>query len=191
MEYSNRFEANRFQTQEHIKDTFTELYIEKGLDSIRIQELCKAAGVSKTTFYKYYDDKYQVLEEIEVKILKDLRDIYHNFLSFDIKQHDYSKPIPQLLETCNYIKKHSVLFERLLSVNSNNRFLYNWKKEIREDFKRKFTYDQMNSQRIAFQVEATVSSVIGLFTYWLFKQPNMSSNDFATLAGEIIAKDLY
>ena len=57
MEYQNRNEANRAQTEQHIKDVFIDMFVEQGLDSISVKALSERAHISKTTFYKYFDDK--------------------------------------------------------------------------------------------------------------------------------------
>jgi AcrR family transcriptional regulator len=42
---------------------FTELLAEHGYDGVRIGELVKRAGVSRTTFYEHFTDKQQCLDE--------------------------------------------------------------------------------------------------------------------------------
>lgn len=47
-----------------IKANLCEMLKEKPLDKISVSTLCKKAGVSRSTFYSHYEDKYKVLEDI-------------------------------------------------------------------------------------------------------------------------------
>lgn len=47
-----------------IIETATELFTEHGIRRITVEEICRTAGVSKMTFYKYFDNKIDLLRHI-------------------------------------------------------------------------------------------------------------------------------
>jgi AcrR family transcriptional regulator len=49
---------------ERIIQTATELFTEHGIRRITIEEICRTAGASKMTFYKYFDNKIDLLRHI-------------------------------------------------------------------------------------------------------------------------------
>ncbi|HER43328.1 MAG TPA: TetR/AcrR family transcriptional regulator [Candidatus Eisenbacteria bacterium] len=49
---------------DHIIETATELFTRHGIRRITIEEICRAAGASKMTFYKYFDNKIDLLRHI-------------------------------------------------------------------------------------------------------------------------------
>jgi AcrR family transcriptional regulator len=49
---------------DRIIDTATELFTKHGIRRITIEEICRAAGASKMTFYKYFDNKIDLLHHI-------------------------------------------------------------------------------------------------------------------------------
>ncbi len=57
-------EVYRQSTSQFVKDTFgraiERLLEEKELDSITISEILKESGLSRSTFYKYFKDKYEL-----------------------------------------------------------------------------------------------------------------------------------
>lgn len=70
-------------TKENIKSAFWNLYKEKQIGKITVSELCKIAGYHRSTFYEYYQDIYDVLEEIESELIteEDFREmIFKNVL---------------------------------------------------------------------------------------------------------------
>ncbi len=56
-------------TKKAITDTFLELLNEKSLDRITVKDIVVKCGVSRKTFYYYFDDIYDLLE----KYLEDLK----------------------------------------------------------------------------------------------------------------------
>lgn len=52
-------------TQKKIKDVFVELLGSKGISQISVQEICRRAGVNRTTFYSHFEDVYDLLRKIE------------------------------------------------------------------------------------------------------------------------------
>lgn len=48
-----------------LKNALISLLDEKNIDKITIYELCKKAQINRTTFYKYYGNQYDLLDEIE------------------------------------------------------------------------------------------------------------------------------
>ena len=59
-------------TKKHIESAYLSLMREKKWDRISVIELCRAAGITRGTFYQYFDDIYDVLEKIESSLMDDL-----------------------------------------------------------------------------------------------------------------------
>lgn len=52
-------------TRKVIRDTFLELMQEKPVSKITVKEVCDKAEINRGTFYKHYQDCYDLLEKIE------------------------------------------------------------------------------------------------------------------------------
>ena len=61
---ANRREFNKQETVRHIRSVFMDLYAKSGINSITVNSLCKECGIAKSTFYLYYEDKYQVAVKV-------------------------------------------------------------------------------------------------------------------------------
>ena len=48
-----------------LKDALTKLLYEKKIEKVTVSELCEAAGVNRSTFYKHYGSQFDVLDDIE------------------------------------------------------------------------------------------------------------------------------
>ena len=52
------------KTKQSLKQTLISLVSEKPFEQITVTELCKAASVSRITFYAHYSDKYELVDEV-------------------------------------------------------------------------------------------------------------------------------
>lgn len=59
-------------TRRHIEKAFSELYKTKPAEKITVNEICAAAGVHRSTFYRYFTDVYAVLSSIEERLLGEI-----------------------------------------------------------------------------------------------------------------------
>ncbi|MDT6952420.1 TetR/AcrR family transcriptional regulator [Companilactobacillus alimentarius] len=59
-------------TKKIIKETVLSLLQTKTIDIITVTEICKEADVNRTTFYRYYNDVYMCVDQIEKDFLDKL-----------------------------------------------------------------------------------------------------------------------
>ena len=65
----------RTLTKRLLKESLIELLKEKDIRKINITELCRAAGINRTTFYCHYSNQYAVLNAKENTMLRELQAI--------------------------------------------------------------------------------------------------------------------
>lgn len=63
------------KTKKHILDTALKLFSKKGYDNVTVQEIVKASGTSKGSFYTHFQSKYEIFFEK----FKEIDDFYLNF----------------------------------------------------------------------------------------------------------------
>lgn len=59
-------------TQKVITDAFLELLKEKPMNKVTVKEICDKAQINRSTFYKYYKDCYDLLDQLEERAITDL-----------------------------------------------------------------------------------------------------------------------
>ena len=60
------------QTRRKLMDAFWALYCEKGIRQTTVGAVAKSAGLNRGTFYEYFTDLYDLLEQLEDDLLRDL-----------------------------------------------------------------------------------------------------------------------
>lgn len=63
-------------TKSRIMDTYLDLMCYKNWDKISVKEICSSANITRGTFYQYFNDIYDLLEQIEEPLLSDLNEFY-------------------------------------------------------------------------------------------------------------------
>ncbi len=79
------------QTRANLRQAFWELYVEKPVEKISVREITDRAGYNRATFYLYYHDVYELLEEIEGTVLGNIERLVNECLlkgdKLDFSQH--------------------------------------------------------------------------------------------------------
>ncbi|MDR1585993.1 MAG: TetR/AcrR family transcriptional regulator [Treponema sp.] len=66
-------------TKQVLKDSLIGLMETKSILDISIKQICEAAGISRSTFYTYYKDQYDLLEQIEEETLIEFDKLLKNY----------------------------------------------------------------------------------------------------------------
>ncbi|WFR58705.1 TetR/AcrR family transcriptional regulator [Anaerocolumna sp. AGMB13025] len=97
---TNSLSAITAQTRQNLIDAFWQLYCKKKIEKISVKEVCELAGYNRSTFYVYFKDVYEILEEIEEKTItaEEFRVIILEQLLTDSDKKETLKKVVQLFE---------------------------------------------------------------------------------------------
>lgn len=179
----NRKEFNRRETRKHIRRVFLQMYAEADIHSITIHDLCREAGIVKSTFYTYYDDKYSVLDEIENEMLQHLAGINARLEDVDVEQVLHGNPLKQASLSVDYLLEHLEEFRIVMGSHGDPRFENMWRRDIADSFKDRFLKEKRDPQRAGLACAIFSSTLIGIYRYFIFQNPMISKEDFALILG--------
>lgn len=149
------------QTRQNLIDAFWQLYCTKRIDKITVKEITAKAGYNRSTFYEYFTDVYDVLEQIENSLLPRMRKFSRPDLS------DPSKP-PFAKELAKTLEEYGKYYAVLLGDNGDPAFQNKMKDSMKTTLKQKLiSCKAMDEQQADFILEYTLSAMIGVFSYWL------------------------
>ncbi|MDR0357016.1 MAG: TetR/AcrR family transcriptional regulator [Clostridiales Family XIII bacterium] len=60
-------------TKNALKESLIALLGKKSIDRISIKEICEEADINRSTFYKHYADQYDLLRQIELEVLTNIK----------------------------------------------------------------------------------------------------------------------
>lgn len=107
----------QYRTKKKLMDSMIELCNKKGYYNLTIEEICQNAGTYRSTFYRYFNSKDDLLREIEKKYVQDTRDLTPSILAcsdddFEILQEKF---LDELIQDMKYHYAHKQLCIFLLS----------------------------------------------------------------------------
>lgn len=76
------------------------------IHNVQVKAITDAIGISRSTFYIYYDSAYSVLQDIEDEFFNGLQAANSSFWYYPLKKEYMTEPHPILLNVLKYLKEH-------------------------------------------------------------------------------------
>ncbi len=103
----NQKNNQRFQeTDNRIRACFVKQLTEKDISKITVNEMCKAVGINRSSFYLHYQDIYALLEAVCMEVGKEM---FEEFSTAALESQMYFSK-PYLLIILRHMKKHVALY---------------------------------------------------------------------------------
>src|SRR5690554_987423 len=80
-------------TENMLFKALNDLLQKKTIDKLSVTEIIKEAGISRATFYRYYADKYDLLNSSYRKILERTLFQYHEGVPWEVTEYNLYKEI--------------------------------------------------------------------------------------------------
>ena len=76
-----RRDTNRKERTKALTDAALELFLDSGIEAVTIEDITTSAGVAKGSFYRYFDDKQAVVEELFAPLYTAVLESFDNSLA--------------------------------------------------------------------------------------------------------------
>jgi AcrR family transcriptional regulator len=187
VEKHNRHHRRRMRTRRQLQDAMLELVLEKGFESIVIQEITDRADVGRGTFYFHFDDKEDILWSV-------VEDRIH--LTEQEVMAQFDGELPDQAEFYGYVN----MFRHVDHNKSTYQAILGWKgsqeiasrvkaylvSETKKDIERFGIYSDIG-QPSDLTAEIVVGLLVSLAIWWL-----ETPNEYTPLQmGEIIYRTLH
>ncbi len=118
----NRFESKYFNTASLMNEALLILLEKKELDYITVNEICKQAGVNRSTFYLHYESTNDLLEECIENMNKNFfnsfdetyKDALNKIKSGGLEELNFITP-KYLVPYLNYVKENTKIYKVAIS----------------------------------------------------------------------------
>lgn len=122
-----KYETKNARTEAQIKICFIHLYSEEHLSQIRVDDICTAAGINRSTFYRHYSCIADVLSSIEQEMMEGVIQATEQ-LGVPHSTEPFGLSMTRLME---FFQKNKIFIVPLLS-NSKSAFYKQYKNRIWE-----------------------------------------------------------
>lgn len=170
----NKHDIRTKRTRQQIQDALIDLISEKHFDSITVGDITNRAMINRSTFYRYYQDKYDVVLKIFEKAIEKMnRDLGPPQFSLTyLNEEQRSDPWVKLFD---HFAENSRLYLAMLDDSCNIWFISKLRSHIismlreREKLRSSFIANKQDCsseiQEMAFLF--TSNALIGTIDWWL------------------------
>ena len=143
----------RKESMERIEKVFVELLQTKELDEIRVSDICKRAGLNRTTFYANYADIYGLADAIRNKLENEVTDLYEDEITQRFNNNDY-------LKLFRHIKDNQIFYQTYFKLGYDNEY-----KVIAYDVN--LAREHFHNQFVEYHMEFFRAGITQIIKLWL------------------------
>ena len=169
------------RTRRQIIQSFMHVLQTKRFSSITIQDICEDALIHRTTFYRYYEDKYSLLKDF----------IYH--LSEELIKMNKTSNIDAFKLLVDYVEEHMVLFENTL-LGSDGHVFFKSMVKIATNILRE--HSQTENDPISNKInqskypdvlcELYATSIMTILQNWISKEYNYQKEELFEIFNQVM-----
>lgn len=166
------------ETKKKLSDAFMDLYAKKDINRIPIKSITDRAGLNRATFYIYYEDVYDLREQIEASFLKKMMEIINHLDFMDIDSL-FREFLALYKTTGNYLP--------ILLGKEGSPFPNRIKTAMRQRI-RSINPDLPLTPRIEYTMEYQAAGIIGVFGQLLRHDAHFTPEEAASLIRDLSAR---
>lgn len=105
----------RRESVERIEKVFIDMLQTKELNEISVSDICKQAGLNRTTFYANYTDIYGLADSIRDKLENEVSEVYQEEINTRFNSNDY-------LKLFKHIKANQLFYKTYFKLGYHNNY---------------------------------------------------------------------
>lgn len=165
----------RHQTQQTIYDAFWQLYQRKAINQVTVKEITQTAGINRSTFYEYFADPYDVLAQLEKRLLPPLDNENKDGISYCLGVYEKNK---------NY-------FKVLLGQNGDPAFVYNLQDQLAEYFAYQLGSAVASDTQRYFKLQFVASGLVGVLQRYFDDNGGMTNDEVIALLQNMVLDGMH
>lgn len=170
-------------TKNNLIEAFWDIYKEKPLSKITVQEITDKAGYNRGTFYTYFKDINEIQQLLKENLIPTKDMILGPLMMLDKNSGNIFETLDR---TNDYVKEHSEKIAVLIGPEGDPSFVHEFKMRIRMIIM-DYVYELKvkEPEKIEYIIEYQLSALIGMFQLWLEKNESMDENILADFVEEV------
>ncbi len=177
------------RTRRLLHDAVVALTIEKGFAAVTVQDIVERAMVNRATFYRHYQDKYDLVMSSVKEILDDL-DVPNTPPPAQFDQAMIDVPSPAEIRVYQHFAQHAPFYRSLLGKNGLPSLPAYLHSRIKQILIRHLDASGYNAERARIPLDLCItfaaSSAIGTIIWWLEHDLPYSPEQMAVWNSQLI-----
>jgi AcrR family transcriptional regulator len=169
------------KTKKTLLQALTKLMSEKKINSITVKELTDLADVNRSTFYLYYKDIFDMVENIETELVNDFSEAYEKFSK---EATTYDDALSFFIYLFEFVQINAEMCRIFLGHDGDHTFVEKLKDAIKHC---KIPLDDTSSEIEAhYCMPFAISGCIGIIQQWLEDDMKVSPKDMAAIVVKML-----
>lgn len=178
------------QTNKMIKQNFIDLMSQKQVNKITVNDICEICQINRSTFYRHFVDKYEVLDQIEQEFINLLFGIPKNEINQSNTIDDLADKLTvYVAKLLDVIQENQSLLSIILSENGDPNFQNVLKEMLSKRIKESWDIIKVNKTTIDDQlaIDFIATSDVSIIIYTL-KHPDISHEKIVNTFSNLLIK---
>ncbi len=172
-----KYKETAARTKRNLTQAFWELYKVKRIEKITVREITAKAGYNRSTFYEYYTDVHDVLEQLEDSLLPNLS---------ELPPPNVTTLPKEAIDTYLLLfEAHSEYFRVLLGANGDARFAARLKNGVKARVVAALSECDAQTD---YLLELILSAMIGVLVHWYERGQDYPKAELMRLIGGFFEK---
>lgn len=163
-------------TTKALKQTLFDMLEQMPLSKITVTSLCKQAGVNRVTFYHHFADVYDMISQIEISYVEELKD--YNFKFTQNGKVNF-------LWIVRFVKKYSDFYRVVFNNNIQTKLLDEMYAELKKEYCAVFGKKDIEQTKLEYMFTFLESGASGILKKWVRGGMAESEEYIADLISEI------
>lgn len=170
------------RTKERLRQGLTELLKTKPVKRITVREIADLVDINRGTFYLYYKDIYDLVEQLETEMFEEFNEIVR------LKESNGGPPSPVMTDIFQFLKKNADLCIALIGPNGDLEFVNKLKDLVRDRCLYYWTkiYHAKSTRYFEHFYAFFIYGCIGMFENWLKSGTKESPEEMAAMLDNMI-----
>ncbi|MBE5960974.1 MAG: TetR/AcrR family transcriptional regulator [Lachnospiraceae bacterium] len=173
-------------TRQKLIDAFWSVFTTKDIDKITIAEITRIAEYNRGTFYEYFVDIYDLLDQVEDDLILQVKGQIE-----DILEKDFPKDFPKDLSS--YSLKCAKIFRQyedkifvLLGPHGDPKFHTKLQDAFLTVFNQ-YAIIPEDIQNLDYLITFAFSGIVGMLTHWYEKGKDLTEDEFVKMVQTLVA----
>ncbi|MBQ6840601.1 MAG: TetR/AcrR family transcriptional regulator C-terminal domain-containing protein [Bacilli bacterium] len=164
------------ESQLKIERIFLELIQTREIEEISVTDICKEAGLNRTTFYSNYIDIYDLADKIRQKLEDDVMNLY-------MEDRDNKHNSTDFLKLLKHIYENQIFYNTYFKLGFDKSSLFN-------EYDYKLAAKLFNDKHIDYHIEFFKAGFNAILKKWLYSGCKESPEEVFEIIQSEYKKDL-
>lgn len=178
LDFRAEMTTSQKRTTKIIVSTFFLLLTKKNFDDISVQEICRASLIPRSTFYNYFDDKYDLFRWAFK------RTVYGYYPEMDIKMNHYDNIDKCADLVCDFMDDYRALLLKVAKHNPHNGTLFQLATEVATEMGKILAENCTRDKNFDFPYEVLfnnyITGFLEMFNQTFYEKKNYSRDQIRT-----------